>query len=55
MLILTDGEIHDMQETIDLIVRGSRWPLSIIIVGLGQDSFVNMKRLDADEEPLVDT
>jgi hypothetical protein len=42
-----------MQETIDLIVRGSKYPLSIVIVGLGTDAFVNMKRLDADEEPLV--
>jgi hypothetical protein len=31
-----------MQETIDLIVRGSRSALSIIIVGLGEDSFDNM-------------
>jgi hypothetical protein len=31
LLILTDGEITDMQETIDEIVNASTLPLSIII------------------------
>ena len=39
LLILTDGEIHDMKDTINWIVRGSAAPLSIVIVGLGQESF----------------
>jgi hypothetical protein len=30
-LILTDGEITDMQETVDEIVNASNLPLSIII------------------------
>ena len=55
LLILTDGEIHDMQETIDLIVRGSHLPLSIVIVGLGDEQFDNMMYLDADSIPLVAT
>lgn len=55
VLILTDGEIHDMQDTVNAIVRGSRLPLSIIIVGIGMDSFQNMRKLDADDEPLVDS
>jgi hypothetical protein len=55
LLILTDGEIHDMQDTIDLIVKGAHLPLSIVIVGLGDDRFENMIRLDADEEPLIDS
>jgi hypothetical protein len=55
LLIITDGEIHDMRETIDWIVRGSHAPLSIVIVGVGKENFTNMVRLDADEEPLIDT
>ena len=55
LLILTDGEIHDMNETIDWIVRGSACPLSIVIVGVGNESFQHMKTLDADENPLVDS
>ncbi|CAG9334743.1 unnamed protein product [Blepharisma stoltei] len=55
LLILTDGEIHDMRATIDWIVRGSASPISIVIVGIGNDSFSNMVVLDADEEPLIDS
>ena len=55
LLILTDGDIHDMTETIDWIVRGSNSPLSIVIVGIGNDSFNAMKKLDADETPLIDS
>ncbi|EFC41626.1 predicted protein [Naegleria gruberi] len=53
LLILTDGGITDLQETIDEIVRATNLPLSIIIVGIGKDSFGNMDILDADEKPLV--
>jgi hypothetical protein len=42
LLILTDGMIHDMQKTTDLIVECSKYPLSIIIVGIGNDDFSNM-------------
>ena len=49
LLILTDGEIHDMRDTIDWIVRGSASPISIVIVGLGRDNFTNMRILDADD------
>lgn len=52
MLIITDGIINDMKETIDEIVRGSSLPLSIVIVGVGTADFSNMDTLDADEEPL---
>jgi len=52
LLILTDGAITDMNNTIDEIVRGSDLPLSIIIVGLGVADFSSMTELDADTEPL---
>lgn len=35
LLILTDGAIMDMQQTIDAIVAASGLPLSIVIVGVG--------------------
>jgi len=54
LLILTDGVIHDMAQTTDLIVRGSNLPLSIIIVGVGQADFSMMEELDADDIPLRD-
>ena len=39
MLILTDGVINDLQETVDEVVAGSDLPLSIIIVGIGSAEF----------------
>jgi hypothetical protein len=52
LLLITDGVINDLQKTIDEIVRGSSLPLSIIIVGVGQEDFSSMEVLDADKEPL---
>ena len=49
MLILTDGDIHDMQKTKDLIVEASTLPLSIIIVGVGDEDFELMVELDGDD------
>ena len=41
LLIITDGEINDMSQTIDAIVLASRQPLSIIIVGVGSADFTS--------------
>jgi hypothetical protein len=49
LLILTDGIIHDMPQTTDLIVECAKYPLSIIIVGIGNADFSNMEQLDGDE------
>ena len=51
-IIITDGEIHDMKETIDIIVQLSQFPVSIIIIGVGEDDFSNMRRLDGDNDRL---
>ena len=49
LLILTDGEITDMEQTKDAIVAASHLPISIIIVGVGGDcDFRNMNVLDGD-------
>ena len=53
LLILTDGVINDMDDTKDAIVEAGRIPLSIIIVGVGNENFSAMEVLDADDEPLV--
>lgn len=52
-LLLTDGVIMDLQNTIDLIVKGCYQPLSIIIIGIGDEDFNKMITLDADDIPLV--
>ncbi|CAG9335279.1 unnamed protein product [Blepharisma stoltei] len=56
LVILTDGDPNDMQDTIDWIVRGSYAPLSIVIVGIGSDYFENVEVLGADDkQPLIDS
>ena len=53
LMILTDGIIKDLQQTIDAIVDASFLPLSVIIIGIGSADFSDMNKLDGDEEPLV--
>ena len=54
LLILTDGDIHDHPATRSLIVEGSGLPMSIIIVGIGDEDFTNMNILDSDFKVLKD-
>nr|XP_056719266.1 copine-6 [Euleptes europaea] len=48
LLILTDGVVSDMPEACDAVVRASRLPLSIIIVGIGNADFSDMRELNGD-------
>ena len=52
LLILTDGIINDLQQTIDILVEGSFLPLSVIIIGIGEDDFHEMVVLDGDKNPI---
>lgn len=42
LLIITDGAITDMNQTIEAIYRASALPMSIIIVGVGDADFSGM-------------
>ena len=53
LLILTDGIIYDMDETVDALVEASFLPLSVIIIGIGNDHFREMIELDGDDNPLI--
>jgi phosphoribosylformylglycinamidine (FGAM) synthase-like enzyme len=58
LLVLTCGQIHDFQKTIDLIATGkdklsNKFPaqksaISVVIVGIGEFDFKKMERLDQD-------
>ncbi|XP_027351006.1 protein BONZAI 3 [Abrus precatorius] len=48
LLIITDGVVTDLQETINALVKASDLPLSILIVGVGRADFTSMEVLDAD-------
>ena len=55
LMILTDGVINDMNETVNAVVEASYLPISIIIIGIGYADFSNMNTLDADDEILIDS
>ncbi|OSX73720.1 hypothetical protein BU14_0330s0010 [Porphyra umbilicalis] len=50
LLLLTDGTLNDMEATMEQLIRASRLPLSIVIVGVGDADFTDMNLLDADDE-----
>jgi len=54
LLILTDGDITDMPQTIAAICAASNLPMSIIVIGVGNEDFEEMDRLDADKGKLED-
>lgn len=53
LLIITDGQISDFNETKRAIIRASSLPISIIIVGVGNAAFDNMDELDSDDTLLT--
>lgn len=53
LLILTDGVISDMHLTKRAIIEASSLPISIIIVGIGDDNFEAMDELDSDNVKLT--
>ena len=55
LMILTDGMIDDIDNTIEELVEGSFLPLSVIIIGVGNADFSSMVQLDADENPLINS
>jgi len=52
LLIITDGIINDMDNTIAAIIEASKLPMSIIIVGVGDADFTLMDALDSDNKRL---
>lgn len=48
MILMTDGQINDFNDTVDRIIKASSLPLSIIIVGIGDKDFGQIKALDSD-------
>ena len=54
LLIFTNGQLSDLQSTIDEIIIAAKCPLSIIFVGVGKDkqSFKTLVKMDADKKEL---
>lgn len=49
LLIITDGIISDMHQTKHSVIKASKLPISIIIVGVGNADFAAMDELDSDD------
>ena len=54
VIIVTDGNCHDMEETKKQLVSLSGMPFSGVIIGVGDGDFEQMEILDADGEVLRD-
>lgn len=52
LLLITDGQANDMDDSVRAIVEASSLPLSIVIVGVGAADFSGMVALDGDEKRL---
>jgi len=48
LLIVTDGVVTDINSTIEALVDAKDSPLSILIVGVGQEDFSDMHYLDKE-------
>ena len=55
VIIVTDGNCHDMEETKRQLVSLSGMPFSGVIIGVGDGDFEQMEILDADGEVLTDS
>jgi len=53
LLILTAGNVEDVQATKAKLVEASDSPLSVVIVGIGKNDFSGMEFLD-DHDPTID-
>lgn len=55
LLILTDGIIHDKEDVKDLLVKCGKLPLSVIIIGIGNNQdWSAMHELDDDDCQMTD-
>ncbi|CBJ26471.1 n/a [Ectocarpus siliculosus] len=53
LLLITDGAICDMENTVEAIVAAADYPFSMVIVGVGTADYASMEQLDGDEVRLV--
>lgn len=55
IIIITDGNCHDMEVTKSLMIDMSHMPFSAVVVGVGDSDFEDMEVLDADACVLTDS
>ena len=54
LVIITDGNIHDMDDIKRGLIKNNQVPLSVAIIGVGDENFRDMLQLDCQTMPLED-
>lgn len=49
LLVITDGVINDVDATLESLFQASSLPISVVIIGVGDADFTDMKLLDGDD------
>jgi len=52
LFFVIDGDGFDMNGTIRALIRASSLPVSIVLIGVGNNNFNNLSKFDADNKPL---
>ena len=55
LMIITDGIINDINKVIDSVVNAQSLPLSINIIGIGDEPTTEMRKLNMEYGPLYDS
>ena len=54
LVIITDGTIHDLDEMKRQLIKNQDSPISVCIIGVGDENFSKMYQLDCKTKPLED-
>ena len=54
LVIISDGNNHDLDEMIRQLIKSERYPISVCIVGVGDENFTRMLQMDSRTKPLED-
>jgi len=54
LVIISDGNNHDIDEMVRQLIKSERYPISVCIVGVGDENFSRMLQMDSRTKPLED-
>ena len=54
LVIITDGNNNDIDEMVRQLIKSERYPISVCIIGVGDENFSRMLQMDSRTKPLED-
>ena len=54
LVIITDGNNNDIDEMVRQLIKSERYPISVCIIGVGDENFSRMLQMDSRAKPLED-